>query len=146
MLRTTSEQEVERILIWLVASSYKPPPSETEKLVMCIDMCSLSFSLSCSLSLLEDDCHTDWVSCVRFSPNTQNLVIVSCDWDKLVKVTPIHLRDHVLHLLLSKEVYYVSVSLPFTVNILLLSVFSRINPGFFLSKPPPLSHSEVSLS
>ena len=39
------------------------------------------------LSLLtQDDCHTNWVSCVRFSPNAQNPVIVSCGWDKLVKV------------------------------------------------------------
>lgn len=35
---------------------------------------------------IQDDCHTDWVSCVRFSPNSQNPVIVSCGWDKLVKV------------------------------------------------------------
>ena len=37
-------------------------------------------------SLSQDDCHTNWVSCVRFSPNAQNPVIVSCGWDKLVKV------------------------------------------------------------
>ena len=30
--------------------------------------------------------HADWVSCVRFSPNPQNPVIVSSGWDKLVKV------------------------------------------------------------
>jgi len=30
--------------------------------------------------------HTEWVSCVRFSPNTQTPIIVSCGWDKLVKV------------------------------------------------------------
>jgi len=30
--------------------------------------------------------HTDWVSCVRFSPNPQNPVIVSAGCDKLVKV------------------------------------------------------------
>jgi WD40 repeat protein len=30
--------------------------------------------------------HTEWVSCVRFSPNPQNPVIVSAGWDKLVKV------------------------------------------------------------
>lgn len=36
--------------------------------------------------LLQDDGHTEWVSCVRFSPNTQNPIIVSCGWDKLVKV------------------------------------------------------------
>jgi len=33
-----------------------------------------------------DDGHTEWVSCVRFSPNTANPVIVSGGWDKLVKV------------------------------------------------------------
>lgn len=30
--------------------------------------------------------HMDWVSCVRFSPNPTNPVIVSAGWDKLVKV------------------------------------------------------------
>jgi guanine nucleotide-binding protein subunit beta-2-like 1 protein len=32
------------------------------------------------------EAHTEWVSCVRFSPNTQVPIIVSCGWDKLVKV------------------------------------------------------------
>merc|ERR1711997_694797 len=32
------------------------------------------------------EAHTDWVSCVRFSPNNQNPIIVSCGWDKMVKV------------------------------------------------------------
>jgi guanine nucleotide-binding protein subunit beta-2-like 1 protein len=31
--------------------------------------------------------HTEWASCVRFSPNPQNPVIVSSGWDKLVKVS-----------------------------------------------------------
>ena len=35
---------------------------------------------------ITDKGHTDWVSCVRFSPNPQNPVIVSSGWDKLVKV------------------------------------------------------------
>lgn len=35
---------------------------------------------------VQDECHTEWVSCVRFSPNTANPVIVSCGWDKYVKV------------------------------------------------------------
>jgi guanine nucleotide-binding protein subunit beta-2-like 1 protein len=35
---------------------------------------------------ITEDCHTEWVSCVRFSPNTSNPVIVSGGWDKLVKV------------------------------------------------------------
>jgi len=30
--------------------------------------------------------HTDWVSCVRFSPDLQKPLIVSAGWDKLVKV------------------------------------------------------------
>lgn len=41
---------------------------------------------------ITDKGHTDWASCVRFSPNPQNPVIVSSGWDKLVKVreTPCH--------------------------------------------------------
>uniref|UniRef100_A0A4W4GK95 Small ribosomal subunit protein RACK1 n=1 Tax=Electrophorus electricus TaxID=8005 RepID=A0A4W4GK95_ELEEL len=35
---------------------------------------------------LTDEGHTEWVSCVRFSPNSSNPIIVSCGWDKLVKV------------------------------------------------------------
>jgi guanine nucleotide-binding protein subunit beta-2-like 1 protein len=30
--------------------------------------------------------HTEWVSCVRFSPSQSTPVIVSCGWDKKVKV------------------------------------------------------------
>jgi len=35
---------------------------------------------------IDEQGHTEWVSCVRFSPNTQNPTIVSAGWDKLVKV------------------------------------------------------------
>jgi guanine nucleotide-binding protein subunit beta-2-like 1 protein len=35
---------------------------------------------------INEDCHTEWVSCVRFSPNLQNPLIVSAGWDKVVKV------------------------------------------------------------
>jgi guanine nucleotide-binding protein subunit beta-2-like 1 protein len=35
---------------------------------------------------IQDDCHSDWVSCVRFSPSTTNPIIVSAGWDKVVKV------------------------------------------------------------
>jgi len=35
---------------------------------------------------IEDGGHTDWVSCVQFSPNAANPVIVSAGWDKVVKV------------------------------------------------------------
>lgn len=39
----------------------------------------------CKYTISEDG-HTEWVSCVRFSPNVQAPVIVSAGWDKLVKV------------------------------------------------------------
>lgn len=35
---------------------------------------------------LQEQGHTDWVSCVRFSPIPSNPLIVSSGWDKLVKV------------------------------------------------------------
>jgi guanine nucleotide-binding protein subunit beta-2-like 1 protein len=34
---------------------------------------------------IQEDGHTEWVSCVRFSPNLQQPLIVSTGWDKLVK-------------------------------------------------------------
>lgn len=34
----------------------------------------------------QDDSHSEWVSCVRFSPNSSNPIIVSCGWDRIVKV------------------------------------------------------------
>ncbi|RKP13089.1 WD40-repeat-containing domain protein [Piptocephalis cylindrospora] len=39
----------------------------------------------CKFNISENG-HTEWVSCVRFSPNPANPVIVSGGWDKLVKV------------------------------------------------------------
>jgi len=39
----------------------------------------------CKFTITEDG-HTEWVSCVRFSPNPNNPVIVSCGWDKMLKV------------------------------------------------------------
>ncbi|KAK9721191.1 cross-pathway control WD-repeat protein cpc2 [Basidiobolus ranarum] len=39
----------------------------------------------CKYNLTENG-HSEWVSCVRFSPNPANPVIVSGGWDKLVKV------------------------------------------------------------
>jgi len=39
----------------------------------------------CKYHLTEDG-HKEWVSCVRFSPNLQNPLIVSAGWDKMVKV------------------------------------------------------------
>ncbi|KXH53765.1 guanine nucleotide-binding protein subunit beta-like protein [Colletotrichum salicis] len=45
--------------------------------------------------------HSEWVSCVRFSPNPQNPVIVSSGWDKLVKVWELSTcklqTDHIGH-------------------------------------------------
>jgi len=34
----------------------------------------------------DNDAHTAWISCVRFSPSTSNPLIVSAGWDNLVKV------------------------------------------------------------
>lgn len=39
----------------------------------------------CKYTITEEG-HSDWVSCVRFSPSAANPLIVSCGWDKLVKV------------------------------------------------------------
>ena len=41
----------------------------------------------CKYTIGEPDGHTEWVSCVRFSPVTTNPIIVSAGWDKLVKVS-----------------------------------------------------------
>uniref|UniRef100_A0A673AX50 Small ribosomal subunit protein RACK1 n=1 Tax=Sphaeramia orbicularis TaxID=375764 RepID=A0A673AX50_9TELE len=35
---------------------------------------------------IQDEGHSEWASCVRFSPNSSNPIIVSCGWDRLVKV------------------------------------------------------------
>ncbi|CAO2591314.1 Receptor of activated protein C kinase 1 [Lemmus lemmus] len=34
---------------------------------------------------VQDESHSEWVSCVCFSLNSSNSIIVSCGWDKLVK-------------------------------------------------------------
>jgi len=39
----------------------------------------------CKFTIVEDG-HTEWVSCVRFSPSATAPVIVSAGWDKVVKV------------------------------------------------------------
>lgn len=39
----------------------------------------------CKYTITEDG-HTEWVSCVRFSPNARNPLIVSAGWDKVVKI------------------------------------------------------------
>jgi len=35
---------------------------------------------------IQEDGHSDWVSCVRFSPSNNNPIIVSSGWDRVVKV------------------------------------------------------------
>ncbi|KAI3934550.1 hypothetical protein MKW92_036279 [Papaver armeniacum] len=40
----------------------------------------------CLHTIQDGDSHTDWVSCVRFSPKTFEPIIVSASWDKTVKV------------------------------------------------------------
>jgi guanine nucleotide-binding protein subunit beta-2-like 1 protein len=40
----------------------------------------------CKYTIQDGDAHSDWVSCVRFSPNTVQPTIVSASWDRTVKV------------------------------------------------------------
>jgi len=40
----------------------------------------------CKYTIDDAGSHTEWVSCVRFSPNQANPIIVSAGWDKTVKV------------------------------------------------------------
>lgn len=40
----------------------------------------------CKYTIQDGDAHTNWVSCVRFSPNTFQPTIVSGSWDRTVKV------------------------------------------------------------
>ncbi|KAL5545036.1 hypothetical protein UlMin_008820 [Ulmus minor] len=40
----------------------------------------------CKYTITDGEAHTDWVSCVRFSPNTLQPTIVSASWDRTVKV------------------------------------------------------------
>ncbi|KAL6076594.1 Guanine nucleotide-binding protein subunit beta-2-like 1 [Balamuthia mandrillaris] len=40
----------------------------------------------CKYTIDGEGSHTEWASCVRFSPNTHNPLIVSGGWDKVVKV------------------------------------------------------------
>lgn len=59
----------------------------------------------CKMNMTEDG-HTEWISCVRFSPNPSNPVIVSAGWDKYVKVCitcPVRWMMHRLYLLLQRS-------------------------------------------
>ncbi|XP_010924141.1 small ribosomal subunit protein RACK1z [Elaeis guineensis] len=40
----------------------------------------------CKYTIQDADAHTNWVSCVRFSPNAFQPTIVSASWDRTVKV------------------------------------------------------------
>nr|O24076.1 RecName: Full=Small ribosomal subunit protein RACK1; AltName: Full=Guanine nucleotide-binding protein subunit beta-like protein [Medicago sativa]CAA69934.1 G protein beta subunit-like [Medicago sativa subsp. x varia] len=40
----------------------------------------------CKYTIQDGDAHSDWVSCVRFSPSTPQPTIVSASWDRTVKV------------------------------------------------------------
>ncbi|KAF7834591.1 guanine nucleotide-binding protein subunit beta-like protein [Senna tora] len=40
----------------------------------------------CKYTIQDSDAHSDWVSCVRFSPNTLQPTIVSASWDRTIKV------------------------------------------------------------
>ncbi|CAL5418412.1 unnamed protein product [Camellia sinensis] len=40
----------------------------------------------CKYTIQDGDAHSDWVSCVRFSPNNLQPTIVSSSWDRTVKI------------------------------------------------------------
>jgi guanine nucleotide-binding protein subunit beta-2-like 1 protein len=40
----------------------------------------------CKWTINQEGSHTEWVSCVRFSPSVSQPTVVSCGWDGLVKV------------------------------------------------------------
>lgn len=45
-----------------------------------------SYNFCLKIALFQDDGHSDWVSCVRYSPDTNNPLVVSGGWDRNVKV------------------------------------------------------------
>merc|ERR1712093_93744 len=47
---------------------------------------------------ITEDAHSDWVSQVRFSPSAKQPLIVSCGWDKLVKVWNLNNGKHLYSL------------------------------------------------
>lgn len=55
----------------------------------------------CKRTINNEDAHTEWVSCVRFSPNSENPLVVSSGWDKYVKIW--NLRDCTLRNTLPDE-------------------------------------------
>ncbi|KAH9260043.1 hypothetical protein BASA81_001815 [Batrachochytrium salamandrivorans] len=59
----------------------------------------------CKFTVVERG-HTEWVSCVRFSPSTTTPLIVSCSWDKTVKVW--NLGDCKLRASLEKHTGYLN--------------------------------------
>jgi guanine nucleotide-binding protein subunit beta-2-like 1 protein len=58
---------------------------------------------------LERGAHTEWVSCVRFSPSAELPYVVSCGWDKLVKVWELSARDPLKNNLVGHTGYLNSV-------------------------------------
>lgn len=60
----------------------------------------------CKHTIDEAGSHTEWVSCVRFSPNVANPLVISASWDKTVKVW--NLRDFKLKDTLTGHTGYVN--------------------------------------
>lgn len=72
--------------VWVLGvwtQGYQNISPVTEGRVGDLELLSILFSFH----PLQDESHSEWVSCVRFSPNSSNPIIVSCGWDKLVKVS-----------------------------------------------------------
>merc|ERR1711890_6131 len=68
------------------SSPWPSPPITDKSFPQLVIKPSSCGTLWLSKYTIQEDGHQDWVSCVRFSPNNQNPIIVSAGWDKYVKV------------------------------------------------------------
>lgn len=59
---------------------------KTIKLWNTLGECKYTISGASGVAGGDQEGHSEWVSCVRFSPSQQVPLIVSCGWDRLVKV------------------------------------------------------------
>ena len=96
----------------------------------------------CKYTIGEPDGHSEWVSCVRFSPAPANPIIVSAGWDKLVKV-PFFFRFCFFRFCFFRNEVFLFLSQSLSV---FLSFFLLLLPLLLLSSPPPPPPAPPSLS
>ena len=96
----------------------------------------------CKYTIGEPDGHSEWVSCVRFSPAPANPIIVSAGWDKLVKV-PFFFRFCFFRFCFFRNEVFLFLSQSLSV---FLSFFLLLLPLLLLSSPPPPSRPPVAFN